>query len=356
MTSKFALLSLILTCQFSLNAWAWREGNGGDAVKSEQGLYLLDLVEAGSEHDVETLEPVANAFFKAELNRLQNQVFETLPKAYLASKLSQIHKKNKVLAIAMMSSLKELSWKWVQFVLPDIQDEGSTLSIPRDQLLQAAFRVNQTVQIHKGTWDQLDERNQAALLLHEVLFALMEPERTSTGMDMNSPRVRTLVGFIFSKEFNQKSLDLVLQTEAPHLALPTPLNPNIDPIWDAHEENVVINRQWYARMMDGDNESFEQISHSSALLGDWVKLVCQRAMDLHTSFRFGLQAERINVAFHSYGEHETQEFYLIPSFLWQSPLAVVEIESPASIVSCRQDINRMMKWITEQTLLDPRLH
>ncbi len=354
MTTKLACLCLLLICQFSLSAHAWREGNGGDAVKSEQGLHLLDLVEAGSENDIEVLQPVPSQFFKTELDRLQNQVFETLPKAYLASKLNQIYKKNKVLAIALLSSMQELNWKWVQFILRDVEDEGPNLTIPRDQLVQAAFRVNQTVQIHKGTWDQMDARNQAALLFHEVLYALMAPERTSAGVDMNSPRVRTLVGFIFSKEFDQKPLDVILQTEAPRLALPTSLNPNIDPVWDVHSKNVVFNRQWYAGILEGEQESFEQISHDSALLPDWVKLVCQRALDAHTSFRFGLQAERIGVGFQSVGEHETEEFYLVPNYQWLSPLGVVEIDAPESMPACQREINRMMKWISEQTLQDPR--
>ncbi len=95
MKNIFFLLPLL----FSLTSWAWREGNGGDGVKINNNIYLLDLVEAGIEITSETNSDFDDAFFNHEVKYISSRGSEELPVQMIVSKLGQVYERNKVLAL-----------------------------------------------------------------------------------------------------------------------------------------------------------------------------------------------------------------------------------------------------------------
>lgn len=343
------LLTLALL-GLSLSAQAWREGNGGDGVKIGDKIYLLDLVEAGSEQLKVNVPQFDHSFITTEVKAISKTLSEPIPEKMVISKLGEIYQKNQVLALTILSAMKQLSWRWVTFPLKDLKDEGNKLDIPRELLVQLALRVNQTVQIHKGSWDLLDDRNKTALLFHEIIYALMTPERSKDGMDMNSPRVRALVGFLFSKNFQNERMDLILTTEAPHLVFPTTLNMKLQPIWGYKKESVLINQRWNVSMRMGSNQMVESHAFGSSKMTAWLKQKCQDAVSARSSFLLGLQADVLKLDFHSRGLGDEEEFFLSPVFTWEAPLLVLEIANTTSLEACQAEAKSALNLIISKTV------
>lgn len=348
---KTKILFLIATLAIGSQSFAWREGNGGDGVKIGNKIYLLDLVEAGNEQlPIETPD-LATGFLKAEIQAWAQKLSQPVPEKLIASKLGEIAQKNQVLALAILTGLQKLTWNWVSFQLTDLKDEGNKLKIPREQLVQLALRVNQTIQIQKQGWDQMDDRNKVALLFHEVVYALMVPERSSDGMDMNSPRVRTLIGFLFSKNFLNESMNLVLTTEAPHLSFPTTLDLKINPTWTPAKDQILMNRRWVVETQIDSHQTHEKMRFGDSSLTNWLKTQCHKASQNKQSFVLGLQADTLKVDFLSKGIKDEEEFFLSPNFGWETWLRSVVIE-PTGTSACLKKAEEAVKTISSQWILN----
>jgi hypothetical protein len=176
---------------------------GGDAVNIGNKYYLLDLVEAGVERN-----PYIDRNIEVNpkhLARLKVALNDQFPHLLIAKKLAEVYKVNRFLALAILKTIEAYQWRVVNKSLIDIIDENTDLKVPRQDLYQLAARKNVSILIDRLLWDQIGEVHKTALVFHEALYALNEPQ--NTGKDFvrgypiqtqSSAKSREINGFLFS--------------------------------------------------------------------------------------------------------------------------------------------------------------
>jgi hypothetical protein len=211
----FALIFLMPALAFSRAGND--QGNGGDGLRRNGKLYVLDLVEAGAE-----LKPffsktvVTNPKISCRLETVFSS--QSVPTKLLSLKLSEIEKVDKAFAEALLQTIELYSWRWVNAALVDIKDEDSSLDYPQKNLVQVAIRRGQNIKVNREAWKLLDDGNRAALIFHEAVYALIKP--ASSGIQ-SSPRAREVAGYLFTEELAKmaaKGLHRVLRDDLPSLA------------------------------------------------------------------------------------------------------------------------------------------
>lgn len=185
------------------NVYASDKGNGGDGLLINGKIYVLDLVEAGVEDapyfDLSIpLDPV----IKSAVRELK---LAGTPSDLLIRKLSEIKRAFAPMGVAMAQTLGLFDWRLVNSALMDIRDENSVLS--RKNLMQLAIRRGNIIFIDRSLWAKLGEKQKVALLIHELVYAMMETKEACQGPcnDLNdfystqsSEQARKIVGFMFS--------------------------------------------------------------------------------------------------------------------------------------------------------------
>lgn len=334
----FRFVFFLFTLTVGWNAQAWREGNGGDVVLSEKGVYLLDLVENGSETLGEANPACPNSFLAKEVDAWGKTLPLSIPLEIIKSKLCSIYAQNPIIALTLAMGFQRLQWQWVSVPLRELDDEGTNVKIPRSQLVQAGLRVNQTVLLQRDLWLKLDERNQAALLFHEVFYALMLPNRNNAGIDMNSPRVRRLVGFIFSTELQQSRLDSVLATEAPHLNWTSLPNSNPAPFWDFERSQLLLFPQWYIEIKTTNGENWRAEVGGQTPSEKWLKIVCKQALGEGSALVLGFEVTPLNVLRTQMGSDLSEEFFLRAHWDSQPINFSVNVEPSANVNHCLKSV------------------
>ncbi|MFV8257743.1 hypothetical protein ACNQKP_08050 [Bdellovibrio bacteriovorus] len=102
----------------------------------------------------------------------------------------------------------EVFWKEVAFVpassIPEVNDEGGYQLKEGCILKQLAVQWSENSSqgrrylIAADYWGRLDSRNQAALLIHEMMYRLLV--RSQVGLPASSSELRVYVAFFFSQE------------------------------------------------------------------------------------------------------------------------------------------------------------
>lgn len=169
-------------------------------------LYLLDLVESGAE-----LAPYFDQSIEIDslIMKKIEKIFDgqDIPVELVARKLTELKAFDPVLAKSILYSMEFFTWSWVQPELLPVDGEDSNLKYPQDKLVQLAVRRSRRVQIYREAWSLLDKNHQAALLIHEAVFALLKPEENGK---QSNQRVREIVGALFLKKLNPDRAALLL--------------------------------------------------------------------------------------------------------------------------------------------------
>ena len=169
-------LSFVI-CLLSLNAVRAAPGgdvigNGGDGVVVDGQLYLLDLVEFGNHK-----RPYIDANAKAEENdlaTLSKVAHLPIDRALLAKKISEIRTISPILADSLVQAVRMYTWNLVDYDLVDVGDENTIVDLPRTQI---AIRTRKMILINQTAIERLDAINRVALILHEVIYAMILPTR-----------------------------------------------------------------------------------------------------------------------------------------------------------------------------------
>lgn len=199
---------LFLGLVTATSAFAWQErGNGGDAVKIKGRYYSLDLYENGVERQPSYRRKPIDAGIEKDLRASLKS--DRFPIRELAVKLTQMHEQSPMFSWQIVRAMEQYTWIFVNGPLVNIEDEQDlATSHSPDQLVQAAIRSKAHIRISRPVWEKLDRANQAALLLHEMVYALTWPAlRKSRDFPgefeafQDSSIARRVVGFWFSPEF-----------------------------------------------------------------------------------------------------------------------------------------------------------
>lgn len=206
------LLFLFLAAFWSASAQALISdttiGNGGDVVKLERGgvtnYFLLDLFETRMERAPyfdESLE------IPAEISQ---RVSRALPDAkagvLVARKIAEITGRDRLLGLSLLRTLELLQWRFVGYPLKNVPDEGTVYD---GELFQAAIRQGATIFIQSSLWEGMaDDKQRAALVLHELIYALYAPEAFRDEQKVQrSYRVREINAYLFDEKWRSFSAE-----------------------------------------------------------------------------------------------------------------------------------------------------
>lgn len=344
---QFITSLLVILC--SLSAFAWREGNGGDAVKMRNQFYLLDLVEAGHHKAFPNSNTPVNPHLNSEILSWAKEQPVSVPAGEIIQKLSEIYAKNSPLGAVLLLTLKQLDWHWVDSPLRDVADEEPLIIVPKTALTQAALRINLSIYIQNDVWNRMNERNQTALVLHEIIFSLMQPDRNGQGIDRNSSRVRRLIGHLFSPQFEIRSLDNVLTTEAPQLSFNSFPEPSETVFWQKASSSVMYSFQLVATHEVEEPQIENKISLDNYVQRNkWIKENCSLYQRSQKSMLLSLQSDSINVQMRPWGEGDSEEFYLFPAFSHSMTNGSLRLEKGLSPSECFYQIQTGIESLFEK--------
>lgn len=214
MNTKLKIGMMALLGALSVNPVLAQEhvGNGGDGILIANKPYLLDLIEYSS-HKNNVILPGTCDYAQQIESGLSKELKSIPLRKELTSKLIALCAIDSKLALATMVATNRLLFSWVDLSLVDIKDEDTSLNYDPKSLVQLAVRKEYHVSIDQGLWSRLDLRNQSALILHEVFYAMLKPAsyigKMGAASRQNSAQARAVVGALYSGQLS--ILDPVLQ-------------------------------------------------------------------------------------------------------------------------------------------------
>lgn len=202
MKTAFLLLGMLL----AVPSFAGHEGGGGDVVSVNGKKNLLDLVE-GCSCDVEYVdaEAVMNSFNKSLQKLDWDWFFYGLFRGtygegnnpYLFSKFIMVSvgatKSNSILEPYFIQKPTRMTFYFTNEPLDELNDEGTiNLSQPytKDQL--AIQNKDGIVVINKSLFEELSKKDQAGLIMHEVLLRFVWQYNPSHLSKFGTEKIRKL--------------------------------------------------------------------------------------------------------------------------------------------------------------------
>lgn len=185
-------------------------GNGGHGVVHGGKVYLVDLVEAGVETaaqvgDREPQHPFnfAGQLKEGSLVNNDDAGKPLFPYAEVGAKLAQIDHHDRVLAMALLETMRMYQWNMVDRDLSKLPLRGGILNLAEGSVQLIANRRGRSIYLSLPLFRLMDPAHRAATILHEALYALIKPVRIekekAAQLTQNAPRVREIVGYLFSQ-------------------------------------------------------------------------------------------------------------------------------------------------------------
>jgi hypothetical protein len=232
--SRILCLGIVLAAAASGVARAdGDEGHlGGDAVVMGGNVYLLDLVEAGVEEapQIDESGQAAPGFERllADLGRRLGTLDDPESTRLVATKLIEVGRRDQGFALALVEAIQNYQWALVTPPLADIDDGDGILDSDDIELVQLAARYNRAVRINLDLWQRLTPAHRAALVFHEMAYALITPRYQGGARVQSSQQARLVTGFLFSRDFSADDGSMLRQflgdyyPSAPRAWSPTP--------------------------------------------------------------------------------------------------------------------------------------
>ncbi len=201
------------------------EGHGGHGIVEDGIPYLVDLAENGVEKkpyfetELEKLPSFKKV--KERIGKTLDEVVDEKAVSLLALKLMEIHKTNELLAISLLQGIEKLEW----FAL---SQDLFKLQVPYPvivgDIVTLALRQDDKVRLNQKYVEKMRPDNQAALIFHEVAYALeklrfikdVEWKNEIGGTvkskvyELDGKKTRSLTGLVFSKKIK----DILKREEA----------------------------------------------------------------------------------------------------------------------------------------------
>jgi len=200
------IFALSLSLPLIAQAGGWNSA-GGDGVIVDGKTYVLDLVESGVFRNPRA--PYNNAIgavSKAMQAHIGKSWVEKEVTDIVSSILAEAFEKNAYYDLLFKRVLFSSQWQYVEQDLIDVHDEDFVTDFKNYKLVQLAVRSQSRIYINIDTWKTLDNLNKAALIVHEVNYALAQ------AMDKNlkSPSARGITAHLFSEKMPTSNMSLML--------------------------------------------------------------------------------------------------------------------------------------------------
>lgn|GEM_PF-5736739 len=157
-------------------------GHGGDAVLKDGKYDLLDLVEAGIERTGKLDEDYRGC--TGSPNDVDNGICHwylstnlesTFGKKVARGVLNALTHMPDLDAMAILKTISLFDWNFIDMPLVEIRDAQTPIDIGQYPIYQLAIRKDHTITVNSRIWNQMDPLNQAALVTHEALYAMVRP-------------------------------------------------------------------------------------------------------------------------------------------------------------------------------------
>lgn len=197
---KLFVFLTLLASSFICQAGPVHIGNGGNAIKIEDKYYLLDLAEQGIAQDPNFKAVFSKSLHRYFLNRVMNYP-NRVPAITLdlfCQKLAEIAELDPVYAESLITAFENTRWMFINYRLNDIPVD----SIIAGPYYQVAARTNDVILFDMLYWDQMDERNHVALIIHELNYILIEPKKSvvdPTRIEKSPFKSRLQTGYLFTQ-------------------------------------------------------------------------------------------------------------------------------------------------------------
>lgn len=216
--TRFIFAGVVAILFVSSAAFGAKEvGNGGQGVLIGRKIVVLDLVESGIEEPLFSDMPPqrGNEARMEEALRGLNA-----PTALIAQKLQELGAYSPLLSDMLVFAAESYSWRLVSGPLESIPDAGGVFDPGGHRIVQLAVRAGRTVRIDAELWRQMDVRNQAVLILHELIYSLMPLKDAGNGFrSQDAVRAREVNAFLYTEDFRRKSSDKFASVVGDDLAL-----------------------------------------------------------------------------------------------------------------------------------------
>jgi len=186
-------------------------GNGGDGVMINGKPYLLDFVEQGVNHKPRFKNP--QDYSKRVARKLQRSIsLPGLRYDLLAAKIREIQRYSPVMAYFLIYASEHFLWRLAgpekvkeeseRVDLIDVEDEDSVIDLKKLKKVQLAIRRGANITISRYYWEKLTDENRVGLIFHELLYALVKPDKQSSYVwSQSQTKARAINGLIFSDRF-----------------------------------------------------------------------------------------------------------------------------------------------------------
>lgn len=190
-------------------------GNGGNAVLVDGKLYLLDLVEAGVQKNpyIQNI----NDFRSCQDNECTVRKFNSSEGRFLARAYSYFREKkfdfettrlltekllslNTLVRDELLLAIVLYQWRLTDLPLEEVKGIKSPLDLSQTTVYQLAYRRDNAILINRALWEQLDPANRVALIIHEVVYAMLRPMPNGDGtFTQESWDARLITGDLFTE-------------------------------------------------------------------------------------------------------------------------------------------------------------
>lgn len=169
--------------------------NGGVGVMMGGQPFLLDLVEVGYEKD---------PFFDQSISppiRLEGVLKEILPHPsfpheLIARKLAEIDRIDPSTALLFLKTMELFNWRIVKGPFISLKDHRPVIDPAHYPYVTIAARGEKTIFLDRDFWEMMTPGNRAALVFHEVIYALAPPVNNEQPI---AP-VQELTGWLFTPD------------------------------------------------------------------------------------------------------------------------------------------------------------
>jgi len=236
LSTLVAVLATLSPISFaSVHAEGHGPGNGGNAVLVDGKIYLLDLVEAGVQKapyfkplkdfrycqdnacTVRKFNSAEGRFLARANYNLRAKKFDSETTRLLAEKLLTLGSpvRDELLLAVLM-----YQWRLTDLPLEEVKGIKSPLDLSQTIVYQLAYRRDTAILINRALWEQLDTANRVALVIHEVIYAMLRPMANGDGtFTQESWDARLITGDLFTESMANARLRGYTRNGIPMLSI-----------------------------------------------------------------------------------------------------------------------------------------
>lgn len=223
-------------------------GNGGTGVVIDANtVYLLDLMESGQEANPYFNNRISNVFRSTVSNKMDSTIF---PNDLISQKISEIYDKDHIAGAAIITALKIMNWNLIDTPLNVTPDVLPTISVDPEKLVAVATRRFGGVAINRGLWNRMPQQHQAALVVHELVYAMMPKLIPDISDAQKNGIVRSMIGIFFSPQFekyNNSTFNGLIQSVLPNWDY---ISHNINPTPQVQADTCIVPNTIFSDSLD----------------------------------------------------------------------------------------------------------